>query len=272
VLLHLSYLDNVKYVIVCQEKHKDETDHLHAMVSFDKKKDIRNERFFDIDNFHPNIQSVKSVPKSINYIKKDKNFIEWGELNKNVETTFPTYTEGMLFTDWLTKCLTLKVPYGYCLAMWQSLEKKNFTTLETFDHSNASRIDNLLLKVMIPKLDHLKSYVIVGPSGCGKTTWAKIHSPKPTLIVTHMDDLKDFKSGYHASIVFDDMTFNHLDTVLQIPIVDRYDNRSIHCRYTVAQIPAGILKIFTCNVIPFDMSVEQIRRRINLIDLFNKID
>nr|UOF82679.1 rep protein [Cressdnaviricota sp.] len=178
----------------------------------------------------------------------------------------------MTFTSWLTECLALKVPYGYCLAMWTSLEKKNFTTLESFDHSNDSRIDNLLLKVMLPKLDHLKSYVIVGPSGCGKTTWAKIHCLKPALVVTHMDDLKDFKSGYHCSIVFDDMSFNHLDSVLQIPIVDRYDNRSIHCRYTVAQIPSGIQKIFTCNIIPFDMSLEQIRRRINLIDLFTKIE
>jgi len=262
----------VKYVIVCHELHKDGTDHLHAMISFDKKRDIRNERYFDIDDFHPNIQGVKSVPKSINYIKKDKDFLEWGNINKPEMITFPEYIDGMKFGNWLTSCLQLKVPYGYCLAMWQTLEKKNFTTLETFDHSNASRINNLLLKVMVPKLDHLKSYVIVGPSGCGKTTWAKMHALKPALIATHMDDLKDFKLGYHASIIFDDMSFNHLDQILQIPIVDRYDNRSIHCRYTVAQIPAKIQKIFTCNNIPFDMTHEQIRRRINLIDLFNKIE
>nr|UOF79021.1 rep protein [Cressdnaviricota sp.] len=271
-MIQLSYLDNVKYIIVCNEKHKDDTDHLHAVICFSKKRDIRNQKFFDLDDFHPNIQSVKSLPKSINYVKKDGSFCEWGELDNKISIapTLPTYHEGMTKLEWLTQCLSTKVPYGYADAMWKLNSVKDFCTLVSFDHSNNDRINNLLLKVMAPKLDHLKSYVIVGPSGCGKTTWAKVHCKKPALLITHMDDLKNFKLGYHASLVFDDMKFTHLDSVLQIPIVDRYDNRSLHCRYAVAQIPAGIQKIFTCNEIPFDMSHEQIRRRINLIDLFNK--
>lgn len=64
------------------------------------------------------------------------------------------------------------------------------------------------------------------------------------------------------------MTFKHLDPVLQIPIVDRYDNRSVHCRYSCALIPAGIQKIFTCNTIPFNTEVPQIARRVTLINLF----
>lgn len=80
-MIQLSYLKCVKYIIVCQEKHKDDTDHLHAVICFDKKVDIRKETFFDLDTYHPNIQSVKSLPKSINYVKKDKNFCEWGELD-----------------------------------------------------------------------------------------------------------------------------------------------------------------------------------------------
>jgi len=267
-MLHLSYIDNVKYVLVCHELHKDGTDHLHALISFDKKRDIRNEKYFDIDNFHPNIQSVKSMPKSINYIKKDKDFVEWGE--NTTASKFLNFPEGDEHTlkTWLEECMERKIPYGYAAAMWKCKSVSNFTTLETFDHSNASRISNLLLKVMLPDLTHLRSYVILGPSGCGKTTWCKMHANKPALMVSHMDDLRDFKIGFHKSIIFDDMKFTHLDPVLQIPIVDRYDNRSLHCRYNVAQIPAGIQKFFTCNEMPFNTEHEQIKRRITIINLF----
>lgn len=169
--------------------------------------------------------------------------------------------------DWLLACCENKIPHAYASEIWNIYTQKDFCTLDAFDHSNAQYITDIRLCILeMPT--NLKSLVIVGPSGCGKTTWAKLRSPKPALIVTHMDDLKNFKIGYHASIIFDDMSFTHLDPILQIPICDRYDNRSLHCRYSVAQIPKGIVKIFTCNVNPFTVELPQLTRRINLINLY----
>jgi len=170
--------------------------------------------------------------------------------------------------EWLTLCCEAKIPHGYAVDIWNIHTTKDFCTLDAFDHSNAQYISDIRLCVMAEVPIGMRSIVIVGPSGCGKTTWAKLRCSKPALICTHMDDLKNFKIGYHTSIIFDDMSFTHLDPVLQIPICDRYDNRSLHCRYNVAQIPKGIQKIFTCNVDPFKLDLPQIARRCNLINLY----
>jgi len=260
---------HVKYAIICEEKHEDGEPHLHAMICFAKKVDIRDARYFDIEGCHPKIEAVKHVAKTRNYVKKDGNFIEYGDEFEKKGDEFPLWHDGMTKLEWLKECFRFKIPYGYCLALWDEQNPANsWNTLLEFDEGHGSRITCPKLILLIPKLDHLKSYLIVGPSGCGKTTWAKLHSIKPALMVTHMDDLKSFKIDFHKSIIFDDMTFNHLDPVLQIPIVDRYDNRSLHCRYACAAIPAGVQKFFTCNVVPFDLSKPQILRRVNLINLF----
>jgi len=170
--------------------------------------------------------------------------------------------------DWMVACFNNKVPYGYADQLWKLHSTTDFCTLDAFDNSNAQYITDIRLCMLSEVPVGLKSLVIVGPSGCGKTTWAKLRCSKPALMVTHMDDLKNFKIGYHTAIVFDDMSFKHLDPVLQIPICDRYDNRSLHCRYAVAQIPKGVQKIFTCNVEPFNVELPQIARRCNLINLY----
>lgn len=267
---HLTMKANVLYAIICQEKHESGDPHLHAMICFGKKVDIRDPRYFDVESFHPKIEAVKNVAKTKNYVKKDGVFIEYGDIeNGKKGDEYPLWQDGMTKLEWLQECMSLKVPYGYCLALWDEQNPANsWNTLLEFDKGHGSRITCPKLIILIPRLDHLKSYLIVGPSGCGKTTWAKLHSLKPALMVTHMDDLKSFKLDFHKSIIFDDMTFNHLDPVLQIPIVDRYDNRSLHCRYTCAAIPAGVQKFFTCNTVPFDLSKPQILRRVNLINLF----
>jgi len=83
------------YAIICDEKHADGTPHLHAFLRFKKKVDIRKETYFDFSGFHPNIQAAKNSNASINYIKKDGSFIEFGEFD-NPDTPMgliPAYNE-----------------------------------------------------------------------------------------------------------------------------------------------------------------------------------
>jgi len=108
------------------------------------------------------------------------------------------------------------------------------------------------------------SEVVVGDSGIGKTQYALSHFETP-LLVSHMDDLRDFKADEHDGIVFDDMNFHHCPRTAQIHLTDKDQTRSIHCRYATASIPKNTRKIFTCNEngFPF-IEDEAIRRRINI--------
>lgn len=68
-----------KYIIVCHEKHKDGTPHLHAVIIFKSKIDITRNDYFDVNGYHPNIQTTKKMQASIQYCKKDGDYIEEGK-------------------------------------------------------------------------------------------------------------------------------------------------------------------------------------------------
>jgi len=91
-----------------------------------------------------------------------------------------------------------------------------------------------------------KTVILWGPSGTGKTCYARALLPT-ALFVSHMDDLLKFDRGTHDGIIFDDLSIAHLHREAQIHLVDMDQPRSIHCRYQVANIPAGTKKIFTTN-------------------------
>lgn len=115
------------------------------------------------------------------------------------------------------------------------------------------------------------SHLIWGPSGCWKTSYCRSLYPD-ALMVSHIDDLLRFDPKEYTAIIFDDMCFTHLPRTAQIHLVDQDDDRSIHCRYNTAFIPAGTIKVFTSNVREiFLMDDPAIKRRIKIhhINLIN---
>lgn len=123
--------------------------------------------------------------------------------------------------------------------------------------------------VNVPIHDWAKSQVIVGPSGYGKTEYAKALLPK-ALFVSHMDELAGLNEE-HEGIIFDDMSFEHLPRTAQIHLVDQDNGRAIHIRYTVANIPAKVKKIFltnTPNIFTFDPAIN---RRVEIHTIHNKL-
>lgn len=112
----------------------------------------------------------------------------------------------------------------------------------------------------------MTSLWVKGPSGIGKTTWALTVSNKPALFVRHLDTLREFRNGYHKTIIFDDMSFQHLPRTAQIELVDRYHPQQIHIRYAVVNIPPNIPKIFLSNDSIFTYD-EAIFRRLTLVNL-----
>lgn len=91
-----------------------------------------------------------------------------------------------------------------------------------------------------------KTQVFWGAPGVGKTCYAVALLPK-ALIVSHLDDLLNYDEEIHEGIIFDDISILHLPRTAQIHLVDQMLERSIHCRYRTATIPANTKKIFTTN-------------------------
>nr|ABZ03976.1 RepA [Sugarcane streak Reunion virus] len=59
------------YILVSREAHADGEWHLHALVQSVRPVQTTNQGFFDIESFHPNIQSAKSANKVREYILKN---------------------------------------------------------------------------------------------------------------------------------------------------------------------------------------------------------
>jgi len=79
--------EKLEYWIVCSEKHQDGNLHLHVLIKFKSKLRLRGANFADFlsknaagKTYHGNYQTARDVHKIIDYIKKDGNFIDSGNL------------------------------------------------------------------------------------------------------------------------------------------------------------------------------------------------
>ncbi|AXH74413.1 MAG: Rep catalytic domain protein [Expellivirus minnis] len=256
LMLHASRAWGAKWVLVARERHADEGLHLHCLVVWEQKQDTRNERFFDWQGFHPNIQVPRNWKACETYVKKDGDFVESGSMEEN----YYELARGMEREAWISYCIRQRISHTYCMMIWNEVHDVN-TISEYFPNLDWIRED--LRRYDWNDLWRGKALILQGSSGIGKTTWAKLVAPKPCLMINHMDALKQFKVGYHQSIIFDDMSFMHMPREAQITILDMDNPRQIHVRYGIVQIPANLPKIFTCNVKIFEDDDAAIKRRMN---------
>jgi len=248
------------FYLVAREKHEDGNYHLHACVEFDtiQRKPVD---WLDFEGHHPNKQDPRNWNACKTYCKKDGDFLsgpEDGPKSSPMEVC-ESYQKQ---EDWYDYCILKRIGFSFAEWYWNRAHADS-TTLTSDEHEGVivERLQELTFDVEIHRTLLLK-----GPTGCGKTTWAKRRIPKPCLFVSHIDQLRLFKAGYHVSIIFDDCDFNHYPRTSQIHLVDFDNPRAIHVRYGIANIPAGIFKVFTCNEWPIgeDPAVLRRVRRINV--------
>lgn len=68
---------HIKYILVCKELHEDKSKHAHIFLHYNIRKNIVNPKYFDyLFDQHGDYQKAKFIKKSIDYIKKDGNFLE----------------------------------------------------------------------------------------------------------------------------------------------------------------------------------------------------
>lgn len=85
---------------ISQENHADGGRHLHVLLQYSTPVNTTNERYFDVQGYHPNITKPRDVKDVLKYIKKDGNFLE----------------------DWPVK-------RGYAEILSEATDKKNFMSL-----------------------------------------------------------------------------------------------------------------------------------------------
>lgn len=87
---------------------------------------------------------------------------------------------------------------------------------------------------------------VTGATNTGKTRWALSLLESP-LLVSHLEDLKQYRPGKHDGIVFDDVSLTSLTPTQAIHLVDYDMPRTIRVLYGSITLPAGVKKIFTSN-------------------------
>lgn len=69
------------YIVVSHEHHADGADHLHAFALLGRKCDLGRVDCLDIGGHHGNYQVARSIVSVRNYVIKDGDYVEFGELN-----------------------------------------------------------------------------------------------------------------------------------------------------------------------------------------------
>jgi len=73
--LLLNKYEDIHFIAAAQEDHQDGSKHVHVLVEFNSKKEIRDERYFDVVGFHPNVQGCRNPKKWFEYISKEGTLI-----------------------------------------------------------------------------------------------------------------------------------------------------------------------------------------------------
>lgn len=208
----LDNLEKVENVFSCREDHTENGEHHHAIVSFESKFNCRNERKFDYGGHHPNIQAVRRLDSSIQYIEKDGNTLG-GPPRGNKEATKNVYARALDCTNRheYMAFFEREDPRSYQLNL-QKLEyfaRKRFGDLAEPTAPRYLEFNNVpeaLNKWCAEELrggkDRPLNLILIGDYKCGKTSWS-------TSLGTHhhwVNNLTEEKTKGATYAIMDDIT------------------------------------------------------------------
>ena len=67
--------------VIARELHEDLTPHIHVYLLLEERYCCRNSIFWDLAGHHGNYQAAKSYTAVVQYVKKDKDYLEFGDLD-----------------------------------------------------------------------------------------------------------------------------------------------------------------------------------------------
>lgn len=200
--------DNLDYVIVCREQHEDEGYHLHAFLKTIRPIQTRNPRFFDLDNNHGNYETVRGMKEWINYVKKNGDWIEFG--NNPIEHQKLEKKE--------------KIEFIRTHNLEQCADSGHFSI---FELGTIKRVQNQIRaeKWMWPAFEHRQVMWFYGSTGMGKTRKAVQLAERSGLSWTMLGgDLKQFFNPYAGEefVIIDDLRAGGINFEQLLRITDGY--------------------------------------------------
>lgn len=235
------------HVKICHETSKDGYQHTHCAVLSPKKPNIRDSRFFDFKEVHPNIK----VPETTEHFKNQVKYIEKQDEDFYGDIEVPDSKEEKFqkCLDFVKSCQTWQEVLRGPLLMQMLISGKLPYFQQVFSNLARTRVTRAkyqLTDFILPALDRTRPTLLWGVNNAGKTQFALAHFNSP-LLVSNVDDFNKFQEGYHDGIVVDDIDFSHWPPTALIHLLDVECDRTIKCRYRDAVIPAGTPRFFTSN-------------------------
>lgn len=195
----------IKGIVIARELHEDGHPHIHAFVQLTKEFNCQNPRFWDLDKYHGNYQSAKSLTAVVKYIKKDGDILEFGDI------------------DWAEKLAAKKEHRRYLGKRLQQEPlhevAKEFPEL-MFQYASLSK------SISMFKMDQAEAYEapsergiwIYGPPRVGKSRY--VRSQEPSLYLKSQNKWWDGYIGQKA-VLIDDLDSDCLAHYIKI-WSDRY--------------------------------------------------
>lgn len=241
---------------ICEERHADGGTHLHVLVHFQVRPNIKSERHFDIDGRHPHIKPCTDPRGWYEYItKEDGEPLRFG--------TLPEPLPGRGGSGRDRSFIDLAIAGDYVEA------KEAFINRHPLQYAiHADAVERTLRRlrpaaIYVPY--DLGTFIeqpgirewrreeetlhLWGPTGIGKTKYAQAliseGGNRPYRLIRHLTGLRGREEG--SGIIFDDVAFKTLDIEEVIHIVDCCDETQVNIKHSVAFIERGCPRIITSN-------------------------
>lgn len=213
--------------------------HTHVAFCAKTKMGFRSQKKFDFQGAHPNIKNVLSdlhAKRLWEYHQKAPVLLLQ---SPNGPLKDKDYYTRILAAPSLIEAIKVAGVEVKSIADVHLLRtaKGSLQTLPVFENAYFWRFE------LTPGF---RTVFLSGPTGIGKTQWALSQFSCP-LLVSIMEDLKQFSPELHDGIVFDDTCLSTLPPHMLIHLTDWDLPRTINVKYGSITIPAHTRKIITSN-------------------------
>lgn len=206
---------DLAFAVVAAETHKSGEPHLHVIVGFNARKDIKdaNAVLDPLTGKHGNYQTAKSAKKVLRYVCKDGQYVTFGEVPDFSEKIGKLDEIAKLVSSGSTMADINKLHPGTVLLQKRKIEdyigwtkrQKLSESLIPFslpvvdvDGPTSALVDWMRNNILVPRLPRQKQLWLYGPPGIGKTRF--IGQIRQRLRVYDMPRDEDFYDAYEDGL------------------------------------------------------------------------